>query len=320
MAETTEFAAGPRADASGVQRASRIVLAGVATVGAVLSYTSLYQAASQTFGPILAAGFPLLVDALILGASLAYIASCRAGHPRIGWRWIAHGGVAGTVALNALAAPELADVPWHIAAPLVWSVLVEMVARDATFAGTPAPRPRIPTLLWITAPGESASTALRLARLQAHRQARLDVGVHAAATEALRLALPGRHARRVRRILQRQLRAGSLAPAAVLDRALDLLTTVPADSPRGVLRDVLATVSPSARHPLCGPDGSASGIATLSNTVSGKTRRDAIRMALEISGATSARGVMEWMAEHGRPASRSEVYAVMRERTVATEA
>ena len=248
MAEPTDFAAGPRADASGVQRASRIVLAGVATVGVVLSYTSLYQAASQTFGPILAAGFPLLVDALILGASLAYIASCRAGHPRIGWRWIAHGGVAGTVALNALAAPELADVPWHIAAPLVWSVLVEMIARDATFAGTPAPRSRIPTLLWITAPGESASTALRLARLQAHRQARLEVGVHAAATEALRLALPGRHARRVRRILQRQLRAGSLSPAAVLERALDLMIAVPADSPRGVLRDVLATISPSSRH------------------------------------------------------------------------
>ena len=87
------------------------------------------------------------------GASLAYIASCRAGQPRIGWRWIAHGGVAGTVALNALAAPDLANVPWHIAAPLVWSVLVEMVARDATFAGTPVPRPQVPMLLWITAPG-----------------------------------------------------------------------------------------------------------------------------------------------------------------------
>ena len=92
------------------------------------------------------------------------------------------------------------------------------------------------------------------------------------------------------------------------------MTTVPADSPRGVLRDVLATISPSARHPLCGPDGSVCGMETLSNTISGRTGREAIRMALQVSGATSARGVLEWMAARGRPVSRSEVYAVMRER------
>jgi hypothetical protein len=60
---------------------ARIVLVPVALIGAILSFQSLYQAAVPTFGQWLAAGFPLLVDLLILGASLQYVAGAKIGRP-----------------------------------------------------------------------------------------------------------------------------------------------------------------------------------------------------------------------------------------------
>ncbi len=41
--------------------------------------TKPVQAAQPTFGPYLAGGFPLLVDLLILGASLQYVAGAKIG-------------------------------------------------------------------------------------------------------------------------------------------------------------------------------------------------------------------------------------------------
>jgi hypothetical protein len=200
---------------------ARVVLVPVAVIGAVLSFRSLYQAAVPTFGDYLAAGFPLLVDLLILGASLQYVAGAKIGRPMAGWRLTAHAGVAGTLVLNALAAKELGEVPWHVTAPAVWAVLVELTAKQVLGEWKATHTARADSIslpLWMTAPIESVRTRLLMFRTgitDAHR-ARIAVGVNAAAREALRLALPRRNARRVRRIINRQLRAGSLTPVAIL--------------------------------------------------------------------------------------------------------
>jgi hypothetical protein len=71
----------------------------------------------------------------------------------------------------------------------------------------------------------------------------------AAAGEALRLALPGRRPRRVRRIIRRQLRAGSLPPADVLTSLgwSDSSTTLVTD-PALVLRaTLLGVLTPATR-------------------------------------------------------------------------
>ena len=100
---------GPRADPTAMRRArvlqsaSILILCPVAGIGALLSFRSLHEAAAPVFGSF-AAGFPLLVDMLILGSTLAYLAGASLGRALPGWRWTAHGGVAGTLLLNALAA------------------------------------------------------------------------------------------------------------------------------------------------------------------------------------------------------------------------
>jgi hypothetical protein len=231
---------------------ARLVLVPVGLIGAALSFASIYEAALPSYGPVLAAGFPFLVDFLIFGVSLQYIAGARVGRPRMGWRLTAHAGVAGTLLLNAMAAPDLAHLPWHVVAPAVWSVLVEMSAREVMGeyrATRRAPVDRIPARLWLTAPLESARTWLLMARTGrlSHAEARADVGVLAAAGEALRLALPGRRPRRVRKIIRRQLRAGSLPPSEVLaslgwtEASADLVSD-PATVLRATLTGVLAPV------------------------------------------------------------------------------
>ena len=106
-------------DLAGARRWNRVaacVLPVVAAVGAVLSWGSLYTAAAHALGThapapgginLVGAAFPLLVDALILGASARYVAGVKAARPVAGWRLAAHAGVAGTVLLNADAAPTL---------------------------------------------------------------------------------------------------------------------------------------------------------------------------------------------------------------------
>jgi hypothetical protein len=240
---------------------ARIVLIPVAVIGAALSFDSLYRAAVPVFGDRLAYGFPLLVDALILGASLEYVAGAKVGRPHSGWRLTAHAGIAGTLALNALAAHTPAEVPWHIVAPAVWSVLVELTARQTLGEWKAAHKPpadAIPLRLWLTAFGESRRVWLRMARRLDGEQAaaRLEVGQHAAAVEALRLDLPGRRARRTRRILQDQLRVGSLHPAdlpAILGwtTSTDSRTSLTPDTAlRAALR---ATLLASGPHDLRAP-------------------------------------------------------------------
>lgn len=225
-----------------LRAASYVVLTAVAAAGAALSYQSLETAAAKVFPSDLAHMFPLLVDALIVGASLAYMAGATVGRGRPGWRLTAHAAVAGTLVLNALAATSVGAVPWHIAAPLVWSVIVELTARDllGDHRQTVARPDSIPVALWLTAPGESAATWLRVRRHAAHESARLDVGKNAAAVAALRMALPGLSGRRARRIIARQLRAGSVTPETVLAQAVSIMGDLPAGSPKAVLRDVLA--------------------------------------------------------------------------------
>ena len=211
----------PSRDVVRIRRAAVGVLSTVALVGAVLSWLSLYRAAVGTFGPVLAAGFPLLTDCLILGAALAHIAGAKVGRPRAGWRLTAHAAVVGTIALNALASPDLAHVPWHVVAPAVWSVLVELAGREVIGEWRAAHRgedERIPARLWLTSPRESARTWLRLARRVegAQASARLEAALQSAAVEGIRIALPGHRARRARRILISQVRAGSIDSAAVL--------------------------------------------------------------------------------------------------------
>jgi hypothetical protein len=232
---------------------ARVVLVPVAVIGAVLSYQSLYKAAQPTFGPYLAGGFPLLVDLLILGASLQYVAGAKIGRPMTGWRLTAHCGVAATLVLNALAARELGEVPWHVTAPAVWAVLVELTGKQVLGqwrASHQGPAASIAASLWVSSPVESFRTRLLMARTgvaDAH-EARISVGTAAAAREALNLSLPRRSsprrdARRVRRVVNRQLRAGSLPPQAVME-AVGWSSTdrQPERSPESILRAVVQTI------------------------------------------------------------------------------
>lgn len=200
-----------------------LVLALVAAAGAVLSFASLEHAARPIFGG-LAPLVPVTVDLLILGASLAFAAGAKVGRPMTGWRVTAHAAATGTVLLNAAASQHASEIPWHVAAPIVWSVIVELVGRELLGewrAKHAPPRDRIPGRLWLIAPRESLRTWLWMARTGAgsHDAARLDVGLAAAVDEALRLTLGGRgpQVRRARRIIGRQLAAGSIEPVAVLD-------------------------------------------------------------------------------------------------------
>jgi hypothetical protein len=214
-----------------------VFLVPVAVIGAVLSYSAQYERAAQLFGPDLGRIFPLQVDLFIAGASLAYLASALVGRPRQGWRLAAHVGVGLTLVLNAMTAQTSGDILWHLVSPLAWAACVELAAHHVLGEWRVAheqPRDRIPLRLWISAPLESVRTWLIMSRLdlRGHAEARAHVGLHSAAREALILALPpGRQGRRVRKVLKRQLRAGSLTPAQVLAP----LGWTTADAPLGAL-------------------------------------------------------------------------------------
>jgi len=235
-----------------LRAAAHAILGVVAALGAVLSYRSLQQAAGAVFPDPLSYGFPLLVDALVLGASLQYVAGCRDhSQGRHGWRAVAHAGIVATLALNALAADRPSQVPWHVTAPAVWAVLVELYARSAAGVwraerdGTQT----IPFRLWLTAPVESARTWLHLARVGSAARGRAEVGRHAAAAQAVRLTLPGRSGGGVRRFIRRQLRSGAVTPAVVLSACgWDGAGPVVARDPHEVLRAVVTPVQGGSRQ------------------------------------------------------------------------
>ena len=211
------------------RRGAVTVLTLVAAIGAVLSWGSLYLAASVGLGKdsptwhgvnLVGAAFPLLLDALILGASLRYIGGVKAGRPVAGWRIAAHSAIAGTIVLNAAAADTAAHIPWHVVAPAVWSLIVELYARDVLGELREVRKvdtDRIPARLWITAPGESIRTSWRMARTgqQSTEVARVEADRCAAARDALRRAIPGAANRRTRRQITRRLWAGSINPTDV---------------------------------------------------------------------------------------------------------
>lgn len=222
---------------AGDPRWAYAVLALPAIAGAVLSWKGLYDAAAGVFGRDLAVIFPLLVDTLIAGASLRWVASVRAGHPIGGWRSLTHAGVVATVGLNAYASPTLNDVPWHVAAPLVWSALVELVARDAAGRRRVEEGDEQETItlrLWLTAPVESFRAWIGLARA-AERKAFAVRSVHTrrrAAVDYLRRHVSDRSARR---LLVRHLEDGSLTPIALvdsIDAELDRIGSNPTGSDR----------------------------------------------------------------------------------------
>jgi hypothetical protein len=213
---------------SSAERAARWLWAGsvavlcpVAGIGAVLSFESLREGATPIFGP-LAVGYPLLGDSLILGSTLAYLAGAVAGRGLPGWRWTAHAGVAVTLLLNALAATDLATVPWHITPALVWSILVEMTARQVTirWKTTPATVPEsIPTRLWISSPLQTTQIWLQMARTgeRNYQQASARRVRQKATIQIMKAAMPRRSQRRARRLLQAHVRAGTLEGYTVLN-------------------------------------------------------------------------------------------------------
>ena len=240
-----------------------VVLPVVAAVGAVLSWGSLYAAAAQALGAhaptpggvnLAGAAFPLLVDALILGASARYVAGVKTGQPVAGWRLAAHAGVTGTVLLNADAAPTLGDIPWHVTAPIVWSVLVELVARDVLgqLRAVSARRAdRIPLRLWLTTPAESVRVSWRMARTGADNAdaVRAITERCAAARDDLAAFLPGRRHARTRRQITRRLWAGALDPAT-LSHLIDTTDpNHPATLHRAVLRAVATGTQPATPLP-----------------------------------------------------------------------
>jgi hypothetical protein len=278
-AELVDQAAAPVAgggDLAGARVWNRValwVLPVVAAVGAVLSWGSLYTAATAALGSsapvvhlataagtwrvnLVGASFPLLVDALILGASARYVAGVKAGRPVAGWRLAAHAGVVGTVLLNADAAPTLADVPWHVTAPIVWSVLVELVARDVlgqlrAVAG-PLHADRIPVRLWVTAPVESARVSWRMARTGIADATRVRAMTErcAAAADLLAVTLPGPPGTRnaaARRQIARRLWSGALDPAQLAH----LIRTTP--DPKALHRTVLQAVAGLTHAEPAGP-------------------------------------------------------------------
>jgi hypothetical protein len=222
-----------------------MVLCPVAGIAAALSFESLYQAARPTFGR-LALGFPLLLDTLVAGSMLAFLAGATVGRPRAGWRWTAHGGVTGTLVLNAMAASSLSAIPWHVTPGLVWSILVEMTARQVIGdwqARHDAAAEPISGRLWLISPVETARTWRYMARTgqPSHRQARADLAVLTAAVQVLRMAMPARRQRAARHLICRQLWAGAIDPATLLAYLHDQDSSTVAGQPTAMVIQAFLT-------------------------------------------------------------------------------
>ena len=185
----------------------------VGFVGFALSFETLWHYATAAFGAM-AIGFPLLADLLIVGCLLQYIRTAQANAPMNEWRLAAHAAVAGTIFLNVIASP-IQYVPLHAVPPVVWSVLCELVARQVLGQyrrSLPFSGEQLTLRLWITAPRQSAQTWLRHARITAG-ESWVAVATLNDARSCVN-AYVDDHA--VRRVLRRQLRAGSLAPSELL--------------------------------------------------------------------------------------------------------
>lgn len=235
-----------------------------AAAGAIVSFGAMTSAGEPWFDPQWhAALVPVAVDGAIIAGAVGWIMSVRAGRRGAPWRLVAHLGVLLTVWINYLAVPDVQDgralgIGLHIGGPIIWSVFVEIIAHHIAKrrrALLDEDAERIPWVLWL--PGvalrESARTALRMARTgqTSATAARVDADRCTAAAIALRLALPARKDRRVRRIITRRLATGSLPAADVLEAVgwgeaeRDEAKRLPADVViRRALRSVLEPASP----------------------------------------------------------------------------
>ncbi|HET9658366.1 MAG TPA: DUF2637 domain-containing protein [Kineosporiaceae bacterium] len=179
----------PKASESGEKRQSRfkfdrkqviaatvgglglLILMVVAVVGAVTSYDNLRRYAARYIDPDLAWTFPFLVDAVVLGATLRFIAGVYRARRIIAYRLTAHAGIALTIWLN-LTADQGREWDWraasvHVVAPVAWAALVELLAHDAIAdyrTDHDAPHDRIPVFLWLMSPVTSFRTKIRMYR------------------------------------------------------------------------------------------------------------------------------------------------------------
>jgi len=255
-------------------------LLGVATLGAVNSWASMYESALAHLGgvhlpvvrgvSVAAATVPLLLDMLIVVASLRYVVGVKEQRPVAGWRVAAHAAIAGTMIMNALSAHRPSDIPWHVIAPAVLSLVVELTARDILGQLREVRRvdaDRIPLRLWLSAPAESVRTSWRMARTgeRSAQAARLASDGCAAACDALRMTLPGPAHWTTRRRITRRLWAGTIDPVDVF--AACGWTTPPAEpglaqvSPDAVLRAALGRLTGPAQEVTGSPVGPAQELA-----------------------------------------------------------
>lgn len=214
----------------GYKRAALAVLPIPAVGGFLLSWAGMYDAAHDYFPSRWAASIlPAMVDLTILVASLFWVAGMRRGRQDIGWRLLAHAGVAASVYLNGRSGFEEAThggwkaVPWHVVAPLIWSAFVELLAKDQAglheqdLAQAGQTVTRLTLRLWLVRPRQSFRTWLRMQQTGERDAdaARVQADRCRTAVLALREKLP--HHRRHRRLIRGRLASGALPPGHVLD-------------------------------------------------------------------------------------------------------
>jgi hypothetical protein len=192
-------------------------------VGAVLSFNSVVQAVPPELSRYRYL-FPIPLDIMIFGFAVMYVTGVRLGRPSSGYRTAMHSLVALTIYMNILASPSWRTAPWHIIGSLVWSFVVEMVARDVLgdMRAHRAVRTDLDSLtlgLWLTALPETFRAAMRRLRDPALSvmDARMATEACAAARDLLRARFPGREHWGLRRKISRRLWSGVLPPARLME-------------------------------------------------------------------------------------------------------
>lgn len=221
-----------------------VAMTGIALSWAVLQSTSAVMLGKEgePLTGFISYLFPITVDTLIVGSSGAFIVGSSVGKPLAGWRLIAHVASGTSLFLNATAAATLAAVPWHMAPPLATILIVEISAKQLLGEHKALTRTQsISMALWLTAPVESLRTKLRELRQAGYSTSRRSVGQNEAAMTALEIALPGRRAKKTRKIIARQLRSGSATPADVLVIADQVFHSAGKADPAEVLMRVAAS-------------------------------------------------------------------------------
>jgi Protein of unknown function (DUF2637) len=192
----------------------------LAVVAAWLSYASVRAGAIGVFGPVGGSAFPILLDTGVFVSSEFYLATVRANRPQHGFRALTHALIAATIALNVSVATDWRGALFHAIPPMIFAALVELKARkelgDTRAAEGRADR--IPLRLWLTSPVESVKLSLWVARDASFSVERASRERYLTARRALRIAVPGwrGNPRLARGLVRRQLRAGTLDPAALV--------------------------------------------------------------------------------------------------------